>query len=107
MANNMAIRESHKRKLIERINQQLAQDNPQLTPIVRDAARLALVCREHYYYMLFQAHVSSALPTGDQLAPPFQDETLRDKVLKDFQSDRIWSFTIINNPLHNIEEQRQ
>jgi predicted nucleotide-binding protein len=107
MANNMTIRESHKRELIELINQQLAQDNPQLTPIVQDAARLALICREPYYYMLFQAHVNGALPTGDQLAPPFQDETLREKVLKDFQSDGIWSFTIHNNPLHDLEEQRR
>jgi predicted nucleotide-binding protein len=105
MANHMTIRESDKRRLIELINQQLAQDNPQLTPIVQDAARLALICREPYYYMLFQAHINGGLPTGDQLAPSFQDETLREKVLKDFQSDRIWSFTIYNNPLHDLEEQ--
>lgn len=107
MENSKATKEQEKRKRIELINQQLAQDNPPLTPIVQEAARLALICDEFYYYMLFQAHVSGALPKGEHLAPPFQDETLREKVLKDFQSDRIWSFTIFNNPLHDLEEQRR
>ena len=107
MANSMDGREADKRKRIELIKQQLAQDNPPLTPIVQEAVRLALICDEFYYYMLFQAHVYGALPKGDQLAPPFQDEALREKVLKDFQSDRIWSFTIFNNPLHDLEEQRR
>jgi hypothetical protein len=68
MANSVDRREADKRKRIELIKQQLAQDNSPLTPIVQEAVRLALICDEFYYYMLFQAHVYGALPKGDQLA---------------------------------------
>lgn len=107
MANSMAMKELEKRKRIELIKQQLDQENAPLTPIVQDACRLALICKEFYYYMLFQAHVSGGLPREELLAPPFQDEALRERVLNDFKSDRIWSFTIFNNPLHDLEEQQQ
>ena len=106
MANSMAMKELEKRKRIELIKQQLDQENAPLTPIVQDACRLALICKEFYYYMLFQAHVSGGLPREELLAPPFQDEALRERVLNDFKSDRIWSFTIFNNPLHDLEEQQ-
>ena len=28
-------------------------------------------------------------------------------MLNDFKSDRIWSFTIFNDPLHDLEEQQR
>ena len=103
MANSMDMREAEKRKLIELINQELAKDNPHLTMIVQDAARLAKLSNNHYYYMLFSAHVGGSPPQGDYLAPIYQDEALQKKVLKDFQSDRTWTATIYNNQLQEVE----
>jgi hypothetical protein len=107
MPNSIAMRELQKRELIEVIKQQLTQDNPPLTPIVHDAARLALICQEYYYYMLFQAHLNGALPKGEYLASAFQEETLREKVSKAFEGDRTWSLTPFGGSLQHIEEQLQ
>jgi hypothetical protein len=93
MAIGPVMRESLKCELIAEIKRQLARDDAPLTPNVQDAVRLALICQKPYYNMLFRSHVDGGLPRGDQLAPTFQDETLREKVLKDFQSDRLWSTT--------------
>jgi hypothetical protein len=106
-ATGMSSRELFKHELIDEIKRQLAQDNAPLTPIVQDSARLALICQKHYYNMLFRSHIDGGLPKGDRLAPTFQAEALREQVLKDFQSDRMWSITIHNNPLQQVEEHLQ
>jgi archaellum component FlaC len=107
MADSLTMREAQKREPIEEIKLKLAQDNSPLAPIVQDAMRLALLCKEHYYYMLFHSHLDGGLPKGDYLVSTFQEESLREKVLKAFESDRTWSLTPFGGSLQHMEEQLQ
>jgi hypothetical protein len=88
MANSVAMREAQKRELIEVIKQQLAQENPSLTLIVQDAARLALISQKYDYGMLFKAHLEGQYPQPNSTVPSNFYDNFREKVVQDFQSDR-------------------
>ena len=80
-----------KRKLVEEINQHLEQDTS-LQPAVRKAIRLADLCKEVEYRMLFELHLDGVDPNGTSgtRVPKWHDQNVQPKwdILKAFFEDR-------------------
>jgi hypothetical protein len=56
--------ELQKHKIMEELNNLLDQGSAPLSSIVRKAARLANLCREHEYRLLFDLHLDGFDPDG-------------------------------------------
>lgn len=81
-----------KRKLIEEINQHLEQEDASLQSALRKAIRLADLCGEMEYKMLFELHLDGVDPngTGGTRVSKWHDQNVQPKwdIGKTFFQDR-------------------